>query len=75
MSYERVLSGDGLFNVYAFLRDTGSSPEPPWLAARLAQGDRNATIAELALEGARRAAPRRSTSSAPSSAPRRATLR
>jgi glucokinase len=51
VSYERVLSGDGLYNLYAFLRDTGLASEPPWLAARLAQGDRNAAIAELALAG------------------------
>ncbi len=51
VSYERVLSGDGLHNLYSFLRDTGRAPEPPWLAERLARGDRNATIAELALTG------------------------
>jgi glucokinase len=51
VSYERVLSGDGLHSVYAFLRDAGQAPEPPWLAERLARGDPNAAIAELALTG------------------------
>jgi glucokinase len=51
VSYERVLSGDGLHNVYTFLRDSGAAPEPPWLAERLARGDPNAAIAELALSG------------------------
>lgn len=51
VSYERVLSGDGLHNLYTFLRDDGVAPEPPWLAARLAEGDPNATIAQLALAG------------------------
>ncbi len=51
VSYERVLSGDGLHNLYVFLRDAGRGLEPPWLAERLARGDPNATIAELALSG------------------------
>ena len=32
VSYERILSGPGLRNVYEFLRDTGRAPEPPALA-------------------------------------------
>ncbi|MBI3030397.1 MAG: glucokinase, partial [Candidatus Rokubacteria bacterium] len=38
VSYERVLSGPGLHNIYRFLRDTGYAPEPPWLADRLGTG-------------------------------------
>ncbi|HEV2764075.1 MAG TPA: glucokinase, partial [Pyrinomonadaceae bacterium] len=30
VSYERVLSGPGLFNVYSFLRDTKHAEEPAW---------------------------------------------
>jgi glucokinase len=49
VSYERILSGDGIANVYAFLRKDDS--EPAWLAERLAHGDRNAAITEIALAG------------------------
>ncbi|MBZ5525999.1 MAG: glucokinase [Acidobacteriia bacterium] len=34
-SYERVLSGPGLKNVYDFLRDTGVEQEPGWLNEKL----------------------------------------
>jgi len=36
VSYERVCSGRGLPNIYAFLRDTGRASEPAWLAEKLA---------------------------------------
>lgn len=49
VSYERVLSGDGIHRIYAFLRDSGHSPEPQWLRERLAGGDPNATITQLGL--------------------------
>ncbi|MBI3029418.1 MAG: glucokinase, partial [Candidatus Rokubacteria bacterium] len=51
VSYERVLSGPGLHNIYRFLRDTGYAPEPPWLADRLGTGDPAAIISEVALAG------------------------
>ena len=44
-SWERVLSGQGLANIYAFLRDTGRAEEPEWLAQARAAGDGNAAIA------------------------------
>jgi glucokinase len=44
-SWERVLSGQGLANVYTFLRDTGRAEEPAWLAQARAAGDPNAAIA------------------------------
>lgn len=34
VSYERIVSGPGLLNVYSFLRDTGRGSEPAWLADR-----------------------------------------
>jgi glucokinase len=37
VSYERVCSGMGLPNLYAFLRDTGRYPEPPGFARQLAR--------------------------------------
>lgn len=51
VSYERVLSGPGLFNIYRFLRDTGVAPEPDWLGERLAGGDPSAVVSEVALTG------------------------
>lgn len=51
VSYERVLSGPGLFNVYRFLRDTRGLVEPPWLRDRLQTGDRSATVSEIGLAG------------------------
>ena len=34
VSWERVLSGPGLHNIYRFLRDTGRGEEPDWLTQR-----------------------------------------
>jgi glucokinase len=39
VSCERVCSGIGLPNIYAFLRDTGYAEEPDWLAEELAAAD------------------------------------
>lgn len=36
VSFERVCSGIGIPNLYAFLRDTNAAAEPDWLAAELA---------------------------------------
>ena len=49
VSYERVLSGLGLLNIYQFLRDAGHGKEPSWLTEKLAQGDAGATISKAAL--------------------------
>jgi len=49
ISWERVVSGPGLTNVYEFLREVRGVDEPNWLAARLAAEDPNAVITELAL--------------------------
>jgi glucokinase len=51
VSYERVLSGPGFFNVYSFFRDTGHAPEPDWLAERIKAGDASAIVAEVGLAG------------------------
>jgi len=51
VSYERVLSGPGLHNLYQFLRDTGRGEEPAWLGEQIAQGDPPAAISKSALEG------------------------
>jgi len=49
VSYERVLSGPGILNVYRFLRARSRVPEPDWLRARMAGGDPSAVISESAL--------------------------
>jgi glucokinase len=51
VSYERILSGPGLFNVYRFLRDTGWARESPDVAERMRAGDPGAVVTELALAG------------------------
>lgn len=51
VSYERVVSGPGLLNIYRFLRDTGRGEEPAWLAQALRQQDPSAVIAEAAQAG------------------------
>ncbi len=50
VSWERVLSGPGLYNIYRFLRDTGRGGEPRWLARQLAQGDPAVAISRSALK-------------------------
>src|SRR3989454_3371090 len=51
VSWERVLSGPGLHNVYTFLRDTQRGVEPAWLTEELRQDDPAATISRTALAG------------------------
>src|SRR5262245_46256041 len=51
VSYERVVSGPGLYNIYQFLRDTKRGEEPRWLAEELRQQDPAATISRAALAG------------------------
>ncbi|MBN2384302.1 glucokinase [bacterium] len=50
VSYERVLSGPGLLNIYNFLRDTGREIEPRALKQRLAKNDPGKSITECALK-------------------------
>jgi glucokinase len=51
VSYERLVSGPGLVNVYQFLRDTGKANEPSWLAEQLRHGDPAPIISQQGLEG------------------------
>jgi glucokinase len=51
VSWERVLSGPGLVNIYHFLRDTGRASEPAELAQRIARGDPGAEITRAAMNG------------------------
>jgi glucokinase len=49
ISFERVVSGQGLTNIYDFLREVRGVEEPAWLAKRIAEEDPNAVITELAM--------------------------
>lgn len=51
VSYERVLCGPGLVNIYNFLKDTGVATEPPELAKRLADDDPAAVISTSGQSG------------------------
>jgi glucokinase len=50
-SWERVLSGRGLHEVYLFLREARGRAEPAWLAEELRVGDPAAAISGAALAG------------------------
>jgi glucokinase len=51
VSWERLLSGPGLFNIYEFLRKSGRGEEPAWLAQEIKNGDPAPVISECALDG------------------------
>ena len=51
VSWERVLSGPGQFNIYEFLRDTGKGKEEPWLAEEIKAGDPSAAVSRNGLSG------------------------
>jgi glucokinase len=50
VSYERILSGPGLREVYEFLRDIKGGQEPGWLREAMRQGDASAAISTAGLE-------------------------
>jgi glucokinase len=51
VSWERVVSGIGIKNIYAFLRDIEKLEEPDWLRVRMASDDPNAVIGQCAEDG------------------------
>jgi glucokinase len=51
VSFERVVSGLGLKNIYGFLRDEKGLEEPDWLKERMLAEDPNAIIGELGEAG------------------------
>jgi glucokinase len=51
VSWERVLSGPGLVNIYRFARAISVEPEPAWLAQELAADDPAAAISTAAMAG------------------------
>lgn len=52
VSYERVCSGTGIPNIYAYLKESGYAPEPAWLGDRLeAVADPTPVIVSAAMDG------------------------
>lgn len=51
VSYERVVSGLGLINVYSFFRDVKKMDEPAWLKERMATEDPNRVIGTAGEDG------------------------
>jgi glucokinase len=51
VSYERVLSGPGLFDIYEFLRSQNFAEEEAWLAEEIRGGDPSAAVSKAALDG------------------------
>lgn len=51
VSWERILSGSGFYNIYKFLRDTGRGYEPAWLNAELQRHNQPSVITQAALSG------------------------
>lgn len=49
ISYERLLSGPGLFTIYQFMKESAQDDEAHWLAERLVSEDPAAVISEVAL--------------------------
>lgn len=50
VSYERAVSGPGLYNIYRFLLGSDGAPEAEWIRSRMETGDPSAVVAEAALE-------------------------
>ncbi len=51
VSWERVVSGIGIKNIYSFLRDVEKISEPGWLHDRMLAEDPNAVIGQCAEDG------------------------
>lgn len=50
VSWESVLSEEGLFNIYRFLRDVKQHEEPDWLTQRFSSEDKINVICDVALQ-------------------------
>lgn len=51
VSVERVLSGQGLLNIYSWLKDSGRYDKPTWLKSEILKNDPAVVISESALRG------------------------
>lgn len=50
VSFERVLSGPGIYTLYEFLFESGFAPQPPLMLQLSEQEDRSAMVSECALK-------------------------
>jgi glucokinase len=51
VSYERIVCGPGLLNLYEFFRTRADHAEPDWLREKMSSGDPAAAISQTALAG------------------------
>ncbi|MBI3548140.1 MAG: glucokinase [Elusimicrobia bacterium] len=51
VSFERVVSGPGLHNLYRFLRDSEGYAEPHWLSERMRTEDPPSVVSSVAMSG------------------------
>jgi glucokinase len=51
VSWERVVSGQGMQNIYTYLRDVEKMEEPAWLQERMKAEDPNKAIGECGMDG------------------------
>ena len=51
VSWERVLSGNGMKDLYRFFRQRSAQPEPEWLTTQLRDGDLGAIVSQAGLAG------------------------
>jgi glucokinase len=51
VSWERVLSGMGMNNLYRFFRQRSGQPEPAWLTEQLRTGDLGAIVSQAGMSG------------------------
>jgi glucokinase len=51
VSWERVLSGMGMANLYRFFRQRSGAPEPDWLTEQIRTGDLAAVVTQAGLAG------------------------
>lgn len=49
VSWERLLSGNGIYNIYRFLRANSHASEPEWLSNKIREGDPPVVISTVAL--------------------------
>lgn len=51
VSYERIVSGPGLVDIYRFFLERSGAPAPSWLAAELESGEAAAAVSLAGMEG------------------------
>ena len=51
VSWERVVSGTGLVNIYRFLLDYRQTPVPDWMTAQMREGDVAAAVSNAGMSG------------------------